>query len=408
MSAEPPSQASHTGDRLINEGKTKIILEDRSNPDRVLITSKDDITAGDGAKHDLLAGKAAMSTETTSNVFRLLKACGIPVAFDARADEKSFWAPRCTMLPYEVVTRREAHGSYIKRHPSTTKGDLLPALLVEFYLKTNKRRWKEHALPCDDPLIVCDPAEHVVRLYEPSKPLADQASFLVLREEEVFAHPADAELLEEMRAMAIRTFLVLEKAWQIEGGRLADCKVEFGLMRDGTLLLADVIDNDSWRVIEHGGYLDKQVYREGGAMDEVAANYQRVANITSRFQIPEQRLVVLSTAGSGDASMLGSAVARLTAAPVKLETVEIPLGETVPALARRLKQLSHEHPNSVLIVHHAMAGDVSRIVALPVVAVSQPDESELHEAIRTALKILALQNPCLYMQLNFEPESRRE
>ena len=79
-------------------------------------------------------------------------------------------------------------------------------------------------------------------------------------------------------------FLVLEKAWQLEGGTLVDFKVEFGFDTKGRLLLADVIDNDSWRVIENGSYIDKQVYRDGGALDDVAAKYRRVAEITGRFQ----------------------------------------------------------------------------------------------------------------------------
>ena len=38
-------------------------------------------TGGDGAKHDVIPDKGALATATTCNVFRLLKACGLPVAF---------------------------------------------------------------------------------------------------------------------------------------------------------------------------------------------------------------------------------------------------------------------------------------------------------------------------------------
>ena len=146
-----PQQA--IGGELIAEGKTKIILATKPDPEKVLILSKDDITAGDGAKHDLIEGKAALATRTTCNVFRLLKASGIPVAFDAQVDDKSFTAPLCQMLPYEVVIRREAHGSYLKRMPGLAKGHLFPKLLVEFFLKTNGRKWKEHVFFFFDPLM---------------------------------------------------------------------------------------------------------------------------------------------------------------------------------------------------------------------------------------------------------------
>ena len=36
-----------------------------------------------------------------------------------------------------------------------------------------------------------------------------------------------------------------------------------------------MIDNDSWRVLENGAYIDKQVYRDGGALDDVARNTGR-------------------------------------------------------------------------------------------------------------------------------------
>ena len=76
------------------------------------------------------------------------------------------------------------------------------------------------------------------------------------------------------------------------GGTLVDLKVEFGFDTRGRLLLADVIDNDSWRVIEDGSYIDKQVYRDGGALDDVAAKYRRVAEITDHFQLPRQRIIL--------------------------------------------------------------------------------------------------------------------
>ena len=138
---------------VLAEGKTKIIAKNGDDTDNVSIISKDDITAGDGAKHDLIQGKATLATQTTCNVFRLLKACGIPVAFTEQVNGTTFSAPLCNMLPYEVVIRREAHGSYLKRMPGLTKGHLFTKLLVEFFLKTSGRKWKEHDLLCDDPLM---------------------------------------------------------------------------------------------------------------------------------------------------------------------------------------------------------------------------------------------------------------
>src|SRR4029078_7698460 len=87
--------------------------------------------------------------------------------------------------------------------------------------------------------------------------------------------PEEYKFFPEMRKIARQAFLVLERAWALEGGTLVDFKVEFGFDAKGTLLLADVIDNDSWRVLEHGAYIDKQVYRDGGTLDTVAAKYRQ-------------------------------------------------------------------------------------------------------------------------------------
>src|ERR1700682_5164122 len=146
--------AKHPLGALVAEGKTKKIHLVKGSSDLVTVIAKDDITAGDGAKHDIIPDKGRLATATTSNVFRLLKACDLPVAFVDQDSATSFVAPKCEMLPYEVVVRREAHGSYLKRNPHFSKGQLFPQLIVEFFLKTKDRDWKGKPLVCDDPLLI--------------------------------------------------------------------------------------------------------------------------------------------------------------------------------------------------------------------------------------------------------------
>src|SRR6185295_10070793 len=97
-------------------------------------------------------------------------------------------APPCTMLPYEVVVRREAHGSALKRNPHFAKGQYFPKLLVEFYLKTKDKNWKGKPLVADDPLMgyLYGEWETTISLYNPAKPLLGQEPFLVLKTDEVF------------------------------------------------------------------------------------------------------------------------------------------------------------------------------------------------------------------------------
>ncbi len=417
----------------LTEGKTKVIRA-TNIPGKVLIISKDDITAGDGAKHDLIAGKAALSTRTTCNNFRLLKACGIPVGFEEQIDATTFLAPGCTMLPYEVVLRREAHGSYLKRMPGLAKGHLFPKLLLEFFLKTKDRVWKNHALLCDDPLMHYVPATATIELFEPSRPIHGQKPFLVLPAAEVFSHANEADRFAEMGRLARRAFLVLEKAWQIEGRTLVDFKVEFGLASDGTLLLADVIDNDSWRVLENGAYIDKQAYRDGGKLDDVAAKYLHVAEITDGFRLPRQQIIIWRGSDKDDVSPVIKAIDQISGAspaPVAVQTVTCSIHKEPVRGILELNRLVQQVPDSVVIAFIGRSNGAGPTIAanttvptitipasfkdfpedvwsslrapsaVPVTTVLEPANAAL-----AALQILALRNPQLYMVLREELEKR--
>ena len=219
--AEKPATKYPLG-ALVAEGKTKRIYEVQGSSGLVTVISKDDITAGDGAKHDVIPDKGRLANATTCNVFRLFKACGLPVAFEQQDSATSFVAPKCQMLPYEVVVRREAHGSYLKRNPHFSKGQLFPQLVVEFFLKTKDRDWNGKPLVCDDPLMLRSKADAKIRLFNPAKPIHGQEPFLILAESDVFSQTDESELFPEMERIVRHTFLVLEKAWQLEGGRLVE------------------------------------------------------------------------------------------------------------------------------------------------------------------------------------------
>src|SRR4030095_4072720 len=153
---------------LVTEGKTKKIFRINGS-DLVSVVAKDDITAGDAAKHDVIPDKGKLANQTTCNVFRLLKACGLPVAFEEQDSATSFVAPPCTMLPYEGVVRREAHVSALKRSPHFAKGQLFPKLLVEFYLKTKDKNWKGKSLVADDPLMAYEDGDTAIRPFNTAK-----------------------------------------------------------------------------------------------------------------------------------------------------------------------------------------------------------------------------------------------
>lgn len=119
--------------RVVAEGKTKIV-EDAGDGE-VFVRSKDTITAGDGAKHDVLHGKAAASTRTTSNVFRLLERNGIPTHFVDQVDDVAFRAREVKMIPLELVARRYVTGSFKDRFPDLADGAVLEELVFEIFEK---------------------------------------------------------------------------------------------------------------------------------------------------------------------------------------------------------------------------------------------------------------------------------
>ncbi|HEY4496807.1 MAG TPA: phosphoribosylaminoimidazolesuccinocarboxamide synthase [Candidatus Paceibacterota bacterium] len=405
-----------------------------------MVRSKDDITAGDGAKHDIMQGKAAIANQTTVNVFNLLKECGIPLAFIQGLDETSFLARNCRMIPLEVVVRREAHGSYLKRNPHLEKGHIFPQLICEFFLKTSGKEWYGRAIPEDDPLIVWG-NNREANLYLPKKPMWEQKSFMTVDPAEIFSEDElnsedifneDPQGIERMTHIAKATFFVLEKAWQILGRRLVDFKVEFGIDHNGNLVLADVIDNDSWRVIEDGEYIDKQFYRDGGALDEVTAKYAHVRDLTGLFGIPHQQLILWRASDKDNFGPLKEAFVEYGSLE-ECQITEITRSlhkEPVRAYLDLAKAVRNV-PDSVLIAlvgrSNGAGPTLSAQTSIPVITVPAtgkdfpedlwsslrtPSETpvatimEPANAILQALQILALRNPLLYSRLRIKQERR--
>lgn len=241
---------------LLAEGKTKRIYACPDDERLVYIVSKDQITAGDGARRNELSGKSQWSTITTANVFSLLNAEDIATHFVKQINDVTLLVKRCTMLPIEQVQRRIATGSYLKRHQEVSEGTRFEPVLVETFLKDDARH---------DPQVWED---DIVQLG------------MVTRSE-----------IAWMAEQGRRVFETLERAWASIDVTLVDLKIEFGRDSEGHLLVADVIDNDSWRLWPGGDktkMLDKQVYRNLQQVTEqdlqgIADRYALVADLTGKL-----------------------------------------------------------------------------------------------------------------------------
>ena len=421
---------------IIVEGKTKKVIAAKGFPGQALFVAKNDITAGDGQKHDIIPDKGRMATQTTCNVFRLLRACGLPVAFQEQVNSTTFRGILCKMLPLEVVVRREAHGSFLKCYPEFEKGHLFPQLVVQFFLKTTGKKWGSHNLVCDDPLMELLNWEagglERINLYDPKLPMSSQKPFLSLAVHDVFQGSDEWTRLEPIAQIARRTFLVLEKAWQLQGRKLVDFKVEFGLGANGQLLLADVIDNDSWRVLDKGHYIDKQIYRDGAGLGEVAKNYHLVSELTNGFDLSQQQIIIWTGSDKDDISELKKALEPFvdySKLKVRYEVCSVhkePL-KAIECLQRAVQEV----PDSVvlaLIGRSNGAGPVlSAQTTVPVITIPEsfksfPDDVwsslrvpskvpvmtllEPSNAVLAALNILSARSPKLYMTLRHDLEKR--
>lgn len=240
------------------EGKTKIVYAHPTDAGLAVLVHKDGITAGDGARRNVIPGKGALAGRTTANVFALLNASGIATHFVSAPEPNLTVVRRCAMLPLEVVARRLATGSFLRRHPDIAEGSRFDPPLIEFFLKDDVR-------------------------HDPQVSPQDISSMGI----------ADAGDISIMADTARQVFGVLEQAWAAQDVALVDLKIEFGRLQyqPHTLLVADVIDNDSWRIWPHGDkahMLDKQVYRNAQeitdeVLEDIYARYARVADMTEAF-----------------------------------------------------------------------------------------------------------------------------
>jgi len=287
---------------LLTEGKTKQIYETEGNDWFIIAKSGKAITKNDDPSQTRqMDSKAELSTTTTSFVFELLKEAGIPVAFEHQISETEFLALKCKMISLEIVIRRYAVGSYLKRFPNLQKTNGEPPyrfhrLVFELFLKTTKGKIINlegdscGTTSVEDPFI-SNPESHIWRLTHPKHPDWDEKSELhcpVFRENIL----PKSVTIEQIEKIARETFLVLEGAWAQLGFRLVDFKLEMGIDNKGNLLVADVIDNDSWRLRTNDWEeLSKQLFRDNADMQKIADSYALVANLVKNFSIPKQAVV---------------------------------------------------------------------------------------------------------------------
>ncbi|HOT97661.1 MAG TPA: phosphoribosylaminoimidazolesuccinocarboxamide synthase [bacterium] len=251
----------------LNEGKTKIIYANPDDPATVFMLFKDDITAGDGVKHDVITGKAMVDWQTNRDIFEYLNRCGVRTHYLATPGEKVALVKKLDFkINLEVVSRRVAAGSIVQ-WGKIAQGTRFDPVVTQFHYKDD---------PLHDPML--DPG---------------YVDYLI--------NDKGASEYRQMQEINAQVFLHLEKAFAHFKIQLIDFKLEYGLI-GGVVYLIDEITGGSFRLwpyakehpdlnkanvlseLDPAGRLDKDTYRMGGATDTVLAKFQQIAAITSRFK----------------------------------------------------------------------------------------------------------------------------
>lgn len=274
----------------VARGKTKVLYEKPGEPDVLVVSALDNISAGDGARRDEIPGKGRIAAKTTARVFRLLNLCGLPTHYLSGGeddDDNEMLVRRANMIPLEVVVRGVAAGSLVKRKPGIAKGAILVPRMVEFFIKDDANH---------DPIIDIDEIVH-----------------------RGLATPQELGMMSEIARI---TFEILAHAWRSRETLLVDLKLEFGRLSGGegrgSLVIADVIDNDSWRVWPQGReelMLDKQMYRNletvtPDDLERIHANYEMVADLVGSFPALRSGMVAYVADGAQSVAMLDPVIAQ--------------------------------------------------------------------------------------------------
>lgn len=230
--------------KTIYEGKAKIIYEG-PEPGTLIQYFKDDATAGNGAKKDVIAGKGVLNNRISAHIMTKLEGIGVPTHFLKSLNMREQLVREVEIIPLEVVVRNIAAGSMVKRL-GVKEGTYLNAPLIEFYYKKDE---------LNDPMVN---EGHII----------------------TFGW-ADPYELEEIMGQAYRVNDYLNGLFAGIGLKLVDFKLEFGRIYGDYdeiyIVLADEVSPDNCRLWDAttNEKLDKDRFRLD--LGGVVEGYQEIA-----------------------------------------------------------------------------------------------------------------------------------
>ena len=229
--------------RRIYEGKSKILYEG-PEPGTLVQFFKDDATAFNKKKHEIVDGKGVLNNRISEHIFTHLNRMGIPTHFMRRLNMREQLIREVEIIPLEVVVRNIAAGSLSKRL-GIEEGTVLPRSIIEFYYKNDE---------LDDPMVS---EEHITAFG--------------------WASPQE---IDDIMALAIRVNDFLSGLFLGVGIQLVDFKIECGRLWEDEMMrivVADEISPNSCRLwdVQTKDKLDKDRFRRD--MGGLVEAYQEVA-----------------------------------------------------------------------------------------------------------------------------------
>ncbi|MBO4384711.1 MAG: phosphoribosylaminoimidazolesuccinocarboxamide synthase [Clostridia bacterium] len=227
------------------EGKAKKVFR-TSDPEKLIVSYKDDATAFNGLKKGTIAGKGVINNKMSNLLMQMLEKAGVPTHFVEELNDRETVVKRVSIVPLEVIIRNISAGSFAKRY-GVKEGIVFDSPTIEFSYKNDE---------LGDPLIN---AYHALAL-----------------------KLATEEEIETIKRYAFKVNEELKRFWLSCGVTLVDFKLEFGRLSDGTIVLADEISPDTCRLwdVKTGEKLDKDRFRRdlGGVEDAYKEVMNRLMN----------------------------------------------------------------------------------------------------------------------------------
>jgi len=225
------------------EGKAKRVYR-TDDPQKLIVSYKDDATAFNGLKKGTITGKGVINNKMSNLLMQRLEKQGIPTHFIEELNERETLVKKVSIVPLEVIVRNISAGSFAKRY-GVEEGIVFERPTIEF-------SYKNDAL--GDPLI-------------------NEYHALALK-------LATAEEIATIKKYAFGVNEHLKEFWKSCGVTLVDFKLEFGKVEDGSIVLADEISPDTCRLWDSktNEKLDKDRFRRdlGGVEDAYAEVMKRL------------------------------------------------------------------------------------------------------------------------------------